>query len=201
MGFKQWDKERYNEYLKDVDIARKELVDMKLFPEHNILCDLYAIPSHNFQAYYAVVYENKGRLHMVYAKPEIYVEHSVVPIKMYPFEYVKAAEMHSVAESRIIIGIKTLSTKFSTLIRDIVCNIPSEHILGENLVCIDGVFQAVRVFEESKVVKQIVYRMADKIAFPKGKEYLREVLEELYLDVGKIIGHENTKEQEFILKQ
>ena len=43
--------------------------------------------------------------------------------------------------------------------------------------------------------------MADKIAFPKGKEYLREVLEELYLDVGKIIGHENTKEQEFILKQ
>ena len=200
MEFKQWDEERYNEYLKDVDIARKELDDIKLFPEHNILCDLYAIPSHNFQAYYAVVYEKNNRLNMVYAKPEIYVEYSDEPIKMYPFKYAKEAESHSIIEGRIVMGIKTLSPEFATVIRDIVYNIPNKHILDEKLVCIDGVFQAVRVFEESKMVKQIVYRMTDKIAFPKGKEYLREVLEELYLDVGKIIGHENTEEQKFILK-
>ncbi len=52
MDIKQWDNERYQEYLTDIEIARKEIADMKLYPKEKIICDLYAIPSHNFQAYY-----------------------------------------------------------------------------------------------------------------------------------------------------
>jgi len=50
--------EKYREYLDDVKIAVSELTNMKLYPvEGNIVCDLYAIPSHIFQSYYAIVYE------------------------------------------------------------------------------------------------------------------------------------------------
>lgn len=192
-GLKKGDKDRYDTYIKDIEIARKEMVDMKLFPEHGILCDLYAIPSHNLQAYYGIVYENDDGLELVYARTEIYVEHFTEPIKMYPFKYVKEAGQHRNVESRIIMGIRTLSPEFASVIRDIAVNIPKEHISSENIVTIDGVFQGVRIFEDEKVIKQIVYTEADKLILPKDKQYIKEVLNNLYLEVGKIIDQE--KEQ------
>ena len=161
MEFKQRDEERYKEYLADVEIARRELVNMKLFPEQGILCDLYAITSHNHQVYYAIIYANDDKLNMAYAKTEIYTKQFVEPIKMYPFKDVKATEMDPNAEGRIIMGIKSISPKFAAKIYNVVTNMPDEHILAENMICIDGVFQAIRVFEESSVVKQIIYRVAD----------------------------------------
>ena len=51
-----WDKERYEEYIEDVKIACSEMKSRKLYPSETVLCDLYALPSHNFQTYYAIIY-------------------------------------------------------------------------------------------------------------------------------------------------
>ena len=57
----QMREEDYKKYKEDVDIAVNELTKMKLHPfDGRIICDLYAIPSHNQQTYYAIVYENNG---------------------------------------------------------------------------------------------------------------------------------------------
>ena len=47
--------ERYNEYLYDINIAATAIKNALLYPTGKILYDLYAIPSHNHQAYYALV--------------------------------------------------------------------------------------------------------------------------------------------------
>ena len=43
------------DYLNDIEIARTAIYESKLFPKGQIVMDLYAIPSHNHQAYYAVM--------------------------------------------------------------------------------------------------------------------------------------------------
>ena len=79
--------EEYQEYEEDVEIAIGELTKMKLYPfDGRIICDLYAIPSHNHQTYYAIVYEKNGRYDMVYAKPQFYDPITHETIKMYRFK-------------------------------------------------------------------------------------------------------------------
>ena len=82
-----WDEERYIEYLEDVEIARCAITDALLFPSERIFCDLYSIPSHNHQAYYAVIYNANGKYEMTYARTEIYTRHFYEPIKIYPFSF------------------------------------------------------------------------------------------------------------------
>jgi hypothetical protein len=72
--------------------------------------------------------------------------------------------------------------------------VPKEHILEENAIWIDGAFQAIRVFEGENVTNQVVYKSARKIDLPKSKEYLRNVLDDFYLEVGKIIEHMGSNE-------
>ena len=71
MNFEDWKEKKYHTYLDDIEIARKEIADVKLFPTGNLICDLYALPSHDFQAYYAMVYEHDGHQEMVYARTEL----------------------------------------------------------------------------------------------------------------------------------
>ena len=194
MNWQELKQERYQEYLQDIEIARKELRNMKLFPQEGVLCDLYAIPSHNYQAYYVMIYAEQDKLNMVYAKPQIYTVLFEEPIKMYPFQYAKEAKKHPSVDGHIVMGIEKLSSEFTDKIYDIVSHIPKEHILEENAIWIDGVFQAIRVFEGENVTNQVVYKSARKIDLPKSKEYLRNVLDDFYLEVGKMIEHMRSNE-------
>ena len=54
-GYEIIDNRWYSAYLQDVEIAKKEIKDMKLYPKKRILGELYALPSHNFQTYYAAI--------------------------------------------------------------------------------------------------------------------------------------------------
>lgn len=117
--------EEYQEYLEDVKIAVSELTNMKLYPvEGNIVCDLYAIPSHNYQSYYAVIYEKDSRYEMLYAKPQFYEPVVQEYIKMYRFKDAKEAENHPVKNGKIIMGIKHLPEEFASEIKDIADNLP-----------------------------------------------------------------------------
>ena len=194
-----WDKERYEEYIEDVKIARSEMKSRKLYPLETILCDLYALPSHNFQTYYAIIYECSGGLKMVYAKPQIYANMYAEPVKMYRFSTSREVQKHPGFDGRIIVGMKRLSDAFSEQKRNIIENLPDRHILGEKLIVIDGAFQAVRVFGGDAVIKEAAYYKADMIPFRNETEWSAGYLENLYLRVGELIGdHLNTEQKEML---
>lgn len=184
-----WNKKRYTEYMEDIRIARDEIKNMKLYPSEPVVCDIYALPSHNFQAYYAMLYERNGRLEMVYAKPQIYSCLYTEPVRMYSFATSRESGKHPGFDGRIVMGIRHLTDGFSELIRSIMQNLPDRYILDENWIVIaDGVFQALRVFDGDAVIKEAVYYEADRIPVENQKEWLINQLEHLYLLVGEIIG-------------
>lgn len=182
-----WDEERYLEYLEDVEIARCAITDALLFPSERILCDLYSIPSHNHQAYYAVIYNANGKYEMTYARTEIYTRHFSEPIKMYPFSDAKAAEKHAASDGRIIIGKKFMKADLMRVLDDIFTSVPEGLHLGRHLISIDGVFQAMRLFENNNVTKEIIYRDAKEIPLSPEKTYLIDIMNDLYLTIENII--------------
>ena len=48
------DKEKYKACIDDIEVAKTEIKNMKLYPE-DVVADFYCIPSHNHQAYYAML--------------------------------------------------------------------------------------------------------------------------------------------------
>ncbi len=180
--------EEYGEYLEDVKIAVSELTNMKLYPvEGNIVCDLYAITSHNFQSYYAIVYENDDRYEMLYAKPQIYDPVVQEYIKMYGFKDAKEAENHPAKDGKIIMGIKQLSEEYVNELKDIADNLPFEKKSEEDYLTLDGYFQVIRIYKNNVVSDVLVFNDVEDLVFPDKKDYLSKILDELYIEVGKII--------------
>ena len=181
-------KEEYRNYLEDVSIAISELTDMKLYPvEGNIICDLYAIPSHNYQSYYAIIYEKNGRYEMLYAKPQFYDPVVQGYIKMYRFKDAKAVENHPVKDGKIIMGIKHLSEEFVNEIKDITENFPSAKKTEGDYFLLDGYFQVIRKYKNNAVYEELIFSDIEELVFPDNKDCLSEILDGLYIKVGKII--------------
>ena len=153
MSLENYHGKLYLDYIADIKIARAEIKNMKLYPTEAVICDIYALPSHNFQAYYAMFYERNGRMQILYAKPQIYHRQYAEPVKMYTFSTNRKVKIHSGYDGRIIIGMKYLSDKSAEMIKNIVRNLPGTCILEENLFIMDGVFQAIRVFEQQGLDK------------------------------------------------
>ena len=185
--FEKAREEDYRAYKEDVDIAIGELSKMKLYPvDGKIICDLYAIPSHNYQSYYAIIYEKGGRLDMVYAKPQFYEPITQEYIKMYRFKDAKEVENHPVKDGKIIMGIKHLPDEFTRVINDIVSNMPTVRHEDDRFV-LDGYFQAIRAYKNDAVCDEVVFKYADELTLPEEKKYLLGVLDELYIQVDKLI--------------
>lgn len=183
-----WSDKRYQEYLEDIEIARSAIAEARLFPSNEILFDLYAIPSHNHQAYYTLIYEKDEHYEMVYARTEIYTRHFSEPIKMYPFSDAREAEKRPASDGRIIIGIKKLGADLMGLLDEITISVPTTKYKEKHLISLDGVFQAIRCFKQGTVIKEIVYRDAANIPLPPEKKYLKDNLDDLYLMIEKLIS-------------
>lgn len=176
----------YRAYKEDVDIAIAELTKIKLYPiDGTIICDLYAIPSHNRQSYYAIIYEKDGRFDMVYAKPLFYEPITHEYVKMYRFRDAKEVENHPVKAGKIILGIKHLSAEFVSVINDILGNMPA--IRHNDGFMIDGCYQAIRAYKNNIVCDEAIFGYKDELVLPKEKEYLLDVLDELYIRIGELI--------------
>ena len=77
--------------------------------------------------------------------------------------------------------------EFVKMVKNIIENLPDNHVLGEGVIVIDGALQAIRVFDGDTMVKEVVYYLADMIPLKDQKEWMTKQLEELYLLVGKMI--------------
>ena len=184
------DEDRYIKYIHDVEIAKSAITDALLYPLDNILYDLYAVPSHNHQAYYALIYQTNGNYEMIYARTEINTFYLDVPIKMYPFSDAKTAETQTARNGRIIIGKKRINTDLITILDDIFTNVKERKNLEEDRIILDGVFQAMRMYKNNTVSKEIVYCFAESIPVREDKSYLVGVMNDFYLNIEKIISAE-----------
>lgn len=185
--FLQMREKEYKEYEEDVEIAVDELTKMKLYPiDGEIVLDLYAIPSHNYQSYFAIVYEKDGRYEMVYAKPQFYDPIVENWVKTYPFKDAKEYESHPAKDGKIIMGVKSLSGELLDTLLDITDNFPSVRYDSEGFT-LDGCFQAIRIYKDDNISSEVSFSSGDELVLPKGKEYLANLLYNLYIEIGRLI--------------
>ena len=180
--------EQYRTYKEDVDIAIRELSEMKFYPvDGKIMCDLYAIPSFNGVSYFSILFEKDGRYDMVYARPQFYDLVLHKHVRTYPFKDAKKYESHPAKDGKIIMGIRHLPSEFVAEIKDILSNMPTVRHKDEGLV-LDGYFQAIRLYMDNAVCDELIFSSEDELLFPSGGESLTKVLDELYVKVSELIG-------------
>lgn len=180
--------EQYEEYINDVDIATAAIKEALLYPTEELMFDLYAIPSHNHQAYYAIVVEKNEQYELIYAKTEISYSFFEETVRMYTFADTKEADASSNSVGKIIIGISQINSDFVNMLKKIVSSVPSGKYFYKDTFCLDGVFQSIRSFNLGAPIKEIAYECTQDIPLAPEKEELRSVLDNLYLEVEKIIN-------------
>lgn len=180
----------YAGYRRDVQIAQTELA-LCVFSEANeTVCDVYSLPSHNHQTFYCRFVNESGFIKIEYAKA---IQNSIwfaEPIYMYRFEEAKLFADHPIRNGRIICGKKIVRYSLLEQLMRIVNSLSDEQ--PDDLVrpAIDSELTAIRVYEQSKVVREILYTDAEKLVFREAdterekSEYMRE----LHLYIEKIIG-------------
>ena len=80
-----------------------------------------------------------------------------------------------------------MNADFMRVLDDIFISVPEGLHLGRHLISIDGVFQAMRLFENNNVTKEIIYRDAKEIPLSPEKTYLIDIMNDLYLTIENII--------------
>ena len=178
-------KEELNLYYRDIEIAQTAIRDSLLYPNGEILYDLYAIPSHNHQAFYAIIYRKDSHFEIVYAKTEIHSTKFEEPVRMYTFHTAKKASTKSHSDGRIIVGLAKPDDEFIKMLMDTVSSV-REICKNDKGIVLDGVLQAIRVFENGEIDKEIIYHDKDDILLsddPTSKDFL----DNMYLYVERMI--------------
>ncbi len=175
-------------YKEDIQIAIAAMKESLLYPDSEIIYDLYAIPSHNQQSFYAVIYRKNDEYEMVYAKTAIYHMLFDEPIRMYPFSDAQNAKSKANCDGRIIVGISKLDDSFVDRLSDVIVTVPAGYYYDNELFMLDGVFQVVRSFSDG-AAKEIIYENTGRIPSIDDQPEIKDFLENMYLFVGKIISH------------
>ncbi|MCR5104113.1 MAG: hypothetical protein K6B68_06620 [Eubacterium sp.] len=175
--------EEIKSYHRDIDIAKAAIMDSLLYPNEEVLYDLYAVPSHNHQAFYAIIYRKDNHFEMVYAKTEIYSVKYEEPIRMYTFYDADKASAQPNLDGRIIVGIARLDGEFINNLMDAVSNVRETHN-NDNGFVLDCVFQAIRRFHNSEIDKEIIYH-DDIVSDNPG---VKEFLDNMYLYIENMIS-------------
>ena len=175
------------DYQEEMAIAVRKLKDSLLYPEGRILFDLYALPSHNYQTYFMMVSEQNEGIFLTYVKPLVYdVKFPEGPVRMRSFVNCERAEALSKNCGQFHMGKRRNSADFVNSFSRILKLLPDKYD-EENLV-MDGVLQAILVWEDGIVVKEIVYTDARRIPCIKEDKESAVRLNHLYLEVEELIS-------------
>lgn len=170
----------YDYYLKDIEVAIKEIKNAKLYPDTPLLCDVYALPPYAHQTYYGMIYKKDQQYYIAYAKSGCYAADLSEIVPSVSFQRVKS--IHAYGE-HVLVGIKPV---LNSIIDFLICldqNTEKPVYWEQNSQCfLDGVFQCIRFFSEGKIKKQLGYWDAETFQLP-GK--LGSQLNQFYLELEK----------------
>ena len=79
--------------------------------------------------------------------------------------------------------------KFIKELKQIRNNIPEYKLENDNGIMIDGSYQVIRFFKDDSITKIIEYNSTKTIFVSEDKEYLRSILENMYLTIENIISY------------
>ena len=180
----KWRVESYFECVDDMEIAKNEIIGMNIYPD-SVIAELYCIPSHNHQAFYALVSRENNGYQMTYIKTCIYTAKYEYPIKMYPFVRCKQADNYPGTQGQFIMGIKKISKTSVDKLLQIIDVLPESYIFENEKsgIYIDGVLQGIRIFGNN--AKEVFYNDAEKIKCLSQEQI--EFLDSLFLEIEKTI--------------
>lgn len=179
----------YAGYQRDAQIAQTEIALNFGSDLGETICDIYSLPSHNHQTFYCKVVSENGFTKLIYAKA---IQNSIwfsEPIYMYRFEEAKCFSDHPIRNGRIFCGKKIIRQsaveRLLNVLHELSNNQPEDLVIPT----IDSELTAIRLYEDGKIVREILYTNAEKLVFrneddKKHNEYLRD----LHLSIEKIIG-------------
>ncbi len=182
MRFSETETDWLSEYLQDIEVANNELIEKNFFADpKSVICDIYVLPSHNHQTFYGKLTAERGFYKIIFAKA---IQNSIwfsEPIYMYRFEEAKRFENHPMKKGRIICRAKLMD---KALINRLL------FMVEKVLPTLDGVFTAVRMYENGIVSRKIMYTDPEKLSFRDnaGNQEALDFLGNLYLYIEKIIG-------------
>ena len=179
----------YAGYKRDTQIAQTEIaLNFGCEPSETI-CDIYSLPSHNHQTFFCKVVSENGFTKLFYAKA---IQNSIwfsEPIYMYRFEEAKCFSDHPIRNGKIFCGKKIIRQGMAERLVNILKKLSNDQ--PDDLVtpAIDSELTAIRLYEDGKIVREILYTDAEKLVFrsEEDKKYA-EYLRNLHLFVEKIIG-------------
>jgi len=185
-------REQYEEYLQDIELANKALSEAMLnVSSEDLICDIYAIPSGNHQAFYGKLYCQGGRYSLVYAKPIL--NHPVYypeEVYMYLFKDASAVNKKDGRQmGEIVCGITNLEEEFVKNLDSKLKALPDKFVLEEDAFVLDGVMHGIRVYESSHIQKTCFYNDSKCIPY-KGEmtPELQWYYSVFYLMIEQIIG-------------
>lgn len=180
-----------SDYLRDIEVADSELAEKNFHADpKSVICDVYALPSHNHQTFYGKLVTERGFFKIIYAKA---IQNSIwfsEPIYMYRFEEAKRFESHPMKKGRIICRAKLMDKALINRLLFTAARISDAQPDDAVLPTIDGVFTAVRIYENGVVKQKIMYTEPERLTFRDEADNgeALEFLRGLYLAIEKIIG-------------
>lgn len=178
-------------YLRDIEVAETELTHKNFRNENgSVLCDIYALPTHNHQTFFARIVSEHGFYKMIFAKP---IQNSIWfhdPIYMYTFDEAKRFEEHPMKQGRIICRARLIDKSLADDIIFTVYKLAEQQPEDTVNPTPDAEFTAIRVYEGGRLWREVCYTDAEKLVFTDHTDHFEDVkrLSGLYLKIEKIIG-------------
>jgi len=88
-------------------------------------------------------------------------------------------------DGEIVLDLSLSGELLDTLL-DITDNFPSVRYDSEGFT-LDGCFQAIRIYKDDNISSEVSFSSGDELVLPKGKEYLANLLYNLYIEIGRLI--------------
>ena len=176
--------------LDDIAVAQMCLDDSKLsaaFSSERLICDIYALPSHNHQTFYVQIFENDDGYTLLFAKTYIATPIGLECV-MYSFQDALKADEHIGCKGDIFCGIHRVAIDNET-INTLISVLPKvDDMVETSAIRIDGVTTIVRKYEKQNCVS-LGYHDANEIETNSYTEEQRKFLDSLYIHLERIIGN------------
>jgi len=88
-------------------------------------------------------------------------------------------------DGEIVLDLSLSGELLDTLL-DITDIFPSVRYDSEGFT-LDGCFQAIRIYKDDNISSEVSFSSGDELVLPKGKEYLANLLYNLYIEIGRLI--------------
>lgn len=178
-------------YLRDIEVAEAELTHKNFHTEYgSVLCDIYSLPAHNHQTFFARIVAERGFYKLIFAKP---MQNSIWfhdPIYMYTFDEAKRFEEHPMRQGRIICRARLINKTLADSIILTICKLAESQPEETVVPSAEAVFTAIRTYEGGCPRRGVFYTNAERLIFTDCADHFEDVkmLSELYLTIEKLIG-------------